>query len=116
MSRGECRVARDRFQVPPEDGSIRSPVADSGFSTVGFAALGNAYFRRRYAILFYSLLFTMVAAPASGALGLRAGLIEIFLGANLIAAIIPITSRNRGLKPLNPDPAASAPKTLAGRT
>jgi voltage-gated potassium channel len=36
----------------------------------------------------------MVAAPASGALGLRVGLIEIFLGANLIAAVIPIGNRN----------------------
>jgi hypothetical protein len=60
----------------------------------GVRALGNAYLSRRYAILFYSLLLTMVAAPASGALGLRDGLIEIFLGANLIAAIIPVTNRN----------------------
>ena len=60
----------------------------------GVRALGNAYLSRRYAILFYSLLLTMVAAPASGALGLRAGLIEILLGANLIAAIIPVTNRN----------------------
>jgi voltage-gated potassium channel len=60
----------------------------------GIAALGQAYFQRRYAILFYSLLLTMVAAPASGALGLRVGLIEIFLGANLIAAVIPIGNRN----------------------
>jgi Ion channel len=65
----------------------------SGFRTGGFAALGNSYFRRRYTILFYSLLLTMVAGPASGALGLRPGLIEIFLGANLIAAIIPIGNR-----------------------
>ncbi len=60
----------------------------------GLTALGHAYFRLRYTILFYSLLLTMVAAPASGALGLRVGLIEIFLGANLIAALIPIANRN----------------------
>jgi voltage-gated potassium channel len=60
----------------------------------GLTALGDAYFRLRYTILFYSLLLTMVAAPASGALGLRVGLIEIFLGANLIAALIPIANRN----------------------
>jgi len=59
----------------------------------GLGALGHAYFRLRYTILFYSLLLTMVAAPASGALGLRVGLIEIFLAANLIAAIIPIGNR-----------------------
>ena len=70
-----------------------SGLARSTDGTGGFAAVGNAYFRRRYAILFYSLLFTMVAAPASGALGLKVGLIEVFLGANLVAAIIPIGNR-----------------------
>ena len=29
----------------------------------GLAALGSAYFQRRYAILFYSLLITIAAAP-----------------------------------------------------
>jgi hypothetical protein len=42
----------------------------------GLAALGHGYFQRRYAILFYSLLLTMVIAPALGALGLEAGLLE----------------------------------------
>ena len=68
----------------------------SGLSTGGLAALGNAYFRRRYAILFYSLLLTMVAAPLSGALGLQGGLVELFLAANLLAALISIdTQRTR---------------------
>jgi voltage-gated potassium channel len=55
--------------------------------------LSRVYFRRRYTILFYSLLFTMVAAPLSGALGLEATLIELFLAGNLLAAVIPVGSR-----------------------
>src|SRR5262245_27454729 len=70
--------------------------ASTGTSGVsGISGLGRAYFRLRYTILFYSLLFTMVAAPASGALKLNASLIEIFLAANLIAAIIPMGDRNQ---------------------
>ena len=62
--------------------------------TGGLAALGRAYFRRRYMVLFYSLLLTMVAAPLSGALGREANLIELFLAANLITAIVPMAGRN----------------------
>ncbi len=71
-----------------------SEVSTGTNGVTGIAGLGRAYFRLRYTILFYSLLLTMVAAPVSGALGLNGGLIEIFLGANLIAAIIPIGNRN----------------------
>jgi Ion channel len=74
-------VARDRFQV-------------SGFSTGGIAALGRAYFRRRYAILFYSLLLTMVAAPLLVSMGFSGNLIELFLATNLLAAVIPIGRRS----------------------
>jgi len=54
------------------------------------APLGSAYFQRRYAILFYSLLLTMVAAPLSLSMGFSGNLIELFLAINLLAAIIPI--------------------------
>jgi hypothetical protein len=70
-------VARDRFQV-------------SGFSTGDLAALGRVYFRRRYTILFYSLLLTMVAAPLLTSMSLGTNLIDLFLAINLIAAVIPI--------------------------
>lgn len=49
--------------------------------------VGRAYLQRRFTILFYSLLLTVVAAPASGALGLDAGLLECFLAANLLIAV-----------------------------
>ena len=49
----------------------------------------EAYLRRRYSILFYALLFTMVAAPVLSAMGLSGTLFESFVAASLLAAIIP---------------------------
>lgn len=49
------------------------------------------YRQRRFACLFFSLLFTMVAAPLFGALGLDTRFLELFLGLNiLVAAIITL--------------------------
>jgi len=49
-------------------------------------------------VLFYSLLFTLVAGPVSATLGLGGGLIELFLAANLLMAVIPVaTGRTRSL-------------------
>jgi len=53
------------------------------------SALVNAYFGRRYAILFYTLLFTLVASPLVAALEWSGTLIDLFLGANLLAAALP---------------------------
>jgi hypothetical protein len=62
----------------------------------GLRELGRAYLRQRYAILFYTLLLTMVAAPVVDALELKGALIELFLAANLLAAVIPVgTARSR---------------------
>jgi len=36
----------------------------------GIGGRGGVYLRRRYMVLFYSLLLTMVAVPASGVLGM----------------------------------------------
>ncbi|HSQ12672.1 MAG TPA: potassium channel family protein [Candidatus Deferrimicrobium sp.] len=63
---------------------------DSGVvATGGLRVLGSAYLRRRYAVLFYTLLLTMVAVPLVAAFELRASLIDYFLGANLLAAVVP---------------------------
>jgi voltage-gated potassium channel Kch len=57
---------------------------------------GGAYFRRRYAILFYTLLLTMVALPAFAAFDLKGDLFELFLAASLLAAVLPVsTGRTR---------------------
>jgi voltage-gated potassium channel len=60
----------------------------------GIDGLWRAYFRRRYTILFYSLLFTIAAGPLFASMGLGTDLIELFLAINLIAAVIPIDSRS----------------------
>ena len=60
----------------------------------GIAALGRDYFRRRYEILFYSLLLTMVAAPLVESMGFSGSLIELFLAGNLLAAVLPIGRRS----------------------
>lgn len=54
--------------------------------------LGPAYLRRRYTILFYTLLFTMVASPILSAIGRRGALIDALLAANLLLAVMPLTS------------------------
>lgn len=59
-------------------------------------AFGNAYLCRRYAILFYTLLLTTVAAPLIAALELSGAIIDLLLAANLLAAVIPVsTGRSR---------------------
>lgn len=57
-------------------------------------ALGSSYFQRRYTILFYSLLLTMLAAPLSATMGYGLNLIELCLAINLLAAVIPISGRS----------------------
>lgn len=52
--------------------------------------------RHRYSILFYSLLFTMMAAPVLNLLKSSGILIESLLAANLLAAVMPVNvERNR---------------------
>ena len=60
--------------------------------STGMRALGKAYLSRRYAILFYTLLFTLVAVPLIAALELTGALIEIFLAASLLAAVLPVST------------------------
>lgn len=47
------------------------------------------YLRRRYSVLFYTLLLTMVAAPVLNTLKLSGVLFELLVAASLLAAIIP---------------------------
>jgi hypothetical protein len=58
----------------------------------GPRALAHAYFCRRYEILFYTLLATMVASPAVAALELNGGMLELLLAANLLAAVMPVST------------------------
>lgn len=53
-------------------------------------AAWNAYFQRRYTVLFYSLLLTLAVGPLSGTVGVDGGLIEFCLALNLVAAVLPM--------------------------
>ena len=69
-----------------------SPTSGAG----DLAGLARTYLSRRYMILFYTLLVTMVAAPVFSALKFSGTLIESLLGACLLAAIWPVGAvRNR---------------------
>jgi hypothetical protein len=56
-----------------------------------------AYFRWRYAILFYSLLLTLAVGPLRSALETHANLLELFLAINLLAAVAPTGDRRARL-------------------
>ena len=53
--------------------------------------LAPKYLRNRYRILFYTVLLTLISAPILSALKFSGILIESFLAANLLAAIMPIS-------------------------
>lgn len=60
--------------------------------------LGQTYLKRRYTILFYILVFTLVASPLTATFGLSGTLIESLLALSLLAAVTPVGSgRIRGL-------------------
>jgi hypothetical protein len=50
------------------------------------------YGSHRYAILFFTLLFTLAASPLASALGWSVTAMEILLGVSLIAAVMPHAS------------------------
>ena len=49
----------------------------------------QAYLRRRYAVLFYSLLLTLVGHPIAIAIGMTGNFLQLFMGLNLLAAALP---------------------------
>jgi hypothetical protein len=53
-------------------------------------AVADVYIRKRYAILFYSLLLTFVASPLLAALQWKSTFIELLLGATLLIAVLPV--------------------------
>ena len=66
-------------------------------ATSGASGLWHTYCNWRYAILFYSLLFTLAVGPLRSVLGFRANLLELFLAINLLAAVAPIGGRKTRL-------------------
>src|SRR6185503_19144452 len=56
--------------------------------------VAGRYVRRRYAILFYLLLFTFVASPVLAALHRRPIVIELLLATTLSVAVLPMGTGN----------------------
>jgi hypothetical protein len=52
--------------------------------------VADVYIRKRYAILFYSLLITLVASPLLAALQWKSTFIELMLAATLLIAVLPV--------------------------
>lgn len=57
----------------------------------GLRNFARVYMQHRYSILFYSLLFTMMAIPVLNAFKFSGTLIDALLAANLLAAVMPIS-------------------------
>jgi len=74
----------------------------------------EAYLRRRYSILFYTLLFTMVATPVLDTLKLSGALLNLLVAACLLAAIIPFARRHTWPEVL-PSPTVCRPTDLVCR-
>ena len=53
----------------------------------------RTYLQHRYAVLFYSLILTLVVGPILKAIGLHNNFVQLFLALNLVAASIPLESR-----------------------
>src|SRR5262245_47944555 len=64
-----------------------------------FRTFGRNYLKRRYTILFYTLVFTTVAPPVTAAFGLSGVVIDSLLAVSLLAAVMPAatTEKTRSL-------------------
>lgn len=56
----------------------------------GFRTLWQRYLKRRYTILFYVLVLTIVASPVAAAFRLSGTVIDSLLGATLLVAVMPV--------------------------
>ena len=61
----------------------------------GLRGFGHAYMRHRYSVLFYSLLFTLVAVPTLNMFKSTGVLIDSLFAANLLAAVMPVDAGKR---------------------
>lgn len=59
----------------------------------GLSGWWRVYLQHRYAVLFYSLLLTLVGTPILKAIGMPGTFLQLFLGLNLLAAAFPAGSR-----------------------
>jgi voltage-gated potassium channel len=59
----------------------------------GLSGWWRAYRRHHYAVLFYSLILTVVGEPIAKAIGMTGNLLQLFVGLNLLAAVPQAKSR-----------------------
>jgi len=59
----------------------------------GLSGWWRTYLHHRYAVLFYSLILTLVVGPTVKAIGLHGNFLQLFLGLNLLAASVRLESR-----------------------
>ena len=59
----------------------------------GFPGWWRVYLHHRYAVLFYSLILTLIVGPILKAIGIHGNVMQLFLGLNLLASSVPLESR-----------------------
>jgi hypothetical protein len=67
----------------------------AGIGVNGLRGLGRAYLHQRYRILFYTLLFTLVAGPVAATFDMSGVAIESLLAISLVAAVVPVDAVRR---------------------
>jgi len=72
-------------------------IRSNGRQPIGESRLWQLYDRRRFAILFYALLLTLLVLPIATTLGLPPWMIRLFLAVCLAAAVMPNSNRHTRL-------------------
>jgi hypothetical protein len=93
---------RQHHNHPANNGSGKPIMSIDGQGLASATATGEkgrlgrywgTYGSHRYAVLFFTLLFTLAASPVASAFGWSVTAMEILLGVSLIAAVMPHASR-----------------------
>jgi len=74
--------------------SLAADTAHVGYAVTRTTKLWQAYGRRRYSVLFYTLLFMMVAAPIAAAFNMPQILIKLLFALCLLLAVLPNTTKH----------------------
>ena len=83
------------MNAPSED-NLAADAAHVGHTLSRRTTLWQAYGRRRYAILFYSLLFMLVAEPVAATFNFAQIIVKLVFGGCLLLAVLPnANNRNR---------------------
>src|SRR5436190_34171 len=78
----------------PSDDSLAADTANVGQALARKTTFWQAYGRHRYVILFYSLLFMMVAGPIASTFNMPQILIKLLFAACLLLAVLPNTTKH----------------------